>query len=361
MFLLKPDYNRSILSLMGSMTRRHGLPFDSSLQEVDELLQDDRPVLMLLMDGLSLAALNRLPEGSFLREHLFTTLHSVFPTTTTAATTSLMSGLYPQEHAWLGWNLYFKELEAQAVTVFLDETMNEKVALEKNFAKRRLAYETVFSRLEKQGVSVEVFSPFDGTYYHDLEDLFRRLEGAIKERQFIYAYHTEPDYLTHHVGTDSVELESWMIQFNHLVERYRHLADEAHFFILADHGHINSEAIFLEDYPELYQLLRQSPSMEMRASAIFVKEGMHEDFERIFKENFSDFLLLSQQEVLEAGLLGRGEIHPRVFDFLGDYLAIATGGRHLEEKRSYASGLISQHAGLTKEELMVPLIYLTDN
>ena len=46
----------------------------------------------------------------FIRKNVKQTLMSTFPSTTTNATTSLACNLLPLEHGWLGWKLYFEEI-----------------------------------------------------------------------------------------------------------------------------------------------------------------------------------------------------------------------------------------------------------
>ena len=69
-------------------------------------------VVLLLMDGMGVNVLERsLPENAFLRKHIKTELSSVYPCTTTAATTSVLTGRTPAEHGWIGWSCYFKEVD----------------------------------------------------------------------------------------------------------------------------------------------------------------------------------------------------------------------------------------------------------
>lgn len=66
----------------------------------------------MLFDGLGVDAINTyLDENLFLKEHLVCPISSVFPSTTTASTTSIQTGYAPVERGWLGWDLYFKELD----------------------------------------------------------------------------------------------------------------------------------------------------------------------------------------------------------------------------------------------------------
>ena len=71
---------------------------------VDNLLKKDyKNIVVLLLDGLGTCIMeSNLKEDGFLRTHFIESISTVFPPTTVAATTSVMSGLQPIEHAWLG-------------------------------------------------------------------------------------------------------------------------------------------------------------------------------------------------------------------------------------------------------------------
>ncbi|MBP1754537.1 MAG: type phosphodiesterase/nucleotide pyrophosphatase, partial [Firmicutes bacterium] len=105
--------------------------------------------------------------------------------------------------------------------------------------------------------------------------------------------------------------------------------------------------------------LRWLPSIEPRALAFYVKEGREEEFCTVFRKHFQeDFMLLSRKEVIEQKLFGEGRQHPRFEEFLGDYMAIATGVRSIFNTREEAESFIGVHAGMTENEMMVPLIVI---
>ena len=90
---------------------------------------------------------------------------------------------------------------------------------------------------------------------------------------------------------------------------------------------------------------------------LFVKDSMHQQFEKLFKETFGEkFLLLTKAEVKEQGLFGIGEEHPRFDEMLGDYLAVAVSDLTIYNSREEMESFIGVHAGLTEEEMIVPLV-----
>ena len=67
----------------------------------------------------------------------------------------------------------------------------------------------------------------------------------------------------------------------------------------------------------------------------------------------------SKEDFLNSNLLGYGKKHPKIDDFIGDYIAIAISdvsinlGTYLSPKKNVK---LSDHCGLTKNEMEVPLI-----
>ena len=111
--MLKPNYSNSIMNVTNSLLNYYGAqPHHATLPIVDCLLDKNyKNVVLLVLDGMGTNVIERnLPPDSFLRQHIKAEISSVFPTTTTAATISILSGKTPAEHGWIGWSCYFKEL-----------------------------------------------------------------------------------------------------------------------------------------------------------------------------------------------------------------------------------------------------------
>ena len=77
-------------------------------------------------------------------------------------------------------------------------------------------------------------------------------------------------------------------------------------------------------------------------------------FNSLFKDHF---ILMNHEDFLGSGLLGSGVPHPRLDGFVGDYVAISTDEYCIDDYRSNDT-LKGIHAGLTAEEMNVPLIVL---
>ena len=131
-------------------------------------------------------------------------------------------------------------------------------------------------------------------------------------------------------------------------------------FVVADHGHLNEEDIFLKDYPDILKCLKRVPSIEPRATAFFIKDGKKEEFENLFNKYFSEYFnLYTKEEVIDSKLFGDGEENPKFRSELGDYLAISHTKKAFISDGDYP--LYSQHAGYTDDEIYIPLIVIDTN
>ena len=127
--------------------------------------------------------------------------------------------------------------------------------------------------------------------------------------------------------------------------------------ITADHGHIDGGNACILDYPKLVECLKRMPSIEPRALNLFIKEGFYDQFVTEFNKEFGDtFLLLTKEEVKKQKLFGPGKEHQKFDGMLGDYLAVATSDLSIFNTQDEKEKFIGVHAGLTKEEMEIPLI-----
>jgi hypothetical protein len=121
-----PNYEgRSIVNLAASLAQVFGARLDRKPLDAEILepwLQGVRQVVLVMVDALEYHTLRRAltaKRRNGLRRMLQTggrlvPLTSVFPSTTTAALTSLWTGSTPAEHGFVGYQLFLREYGARA-------------------------------------------------------------------------------------------------------------------------------------------------------------------------------------------------------------------------------------------------------
>ncbi len=354
-----------LVQLAGSLLAWFDLPApNGTLPLCDELLSR-RPwknAVVLLLDGMGQSILQSHlePDGLF-RSHLAGVYSSVFPPTTVAATTALNSGLYPSQHGWLGWDCYFPWLD-QNVTVFRNTlTGTDTPAAPYPVAQTYLPYDSLISRIRAGGGQAEYASPFQAPNPPDLPAVLERVRElcAAPGKKYIYAYWKEPDSTLHAKGCYGEDARRILRDLEAQVGNLLPDLQDTLLLVTADHGHMDSRGAALEDYPEILECLTRMPSIEPRAVNLFVRAERKAQFEAAFSRAFSqDFLLLSHAQVMEQSLFGPGPVHPALDAMVGDYVAVAIGDLSLYDTREEASHFIGVHAGLTREEMQIPLIAL---
>lgn len=356
-----PDYRNCIANLACSLLQYYGItPPNPTLPQADALLQKDyKNVVLLLLDGMGNNILQKhLSQDGFFRRHLTSVYSSTFPPTTVAATTAADSGLFPNQSGWLGWTGYFDKIDRNIVYFFsIDDDTGEQ--LDYNVAHTYVPYESIRDKIKKSGTSTHYLAPFvkpfPKSYAAFCEEIQRLC--STENRKYIYAYWDEPDATMHKTGVDGDDIRQILADIEKNTEQLADRLQDTLLLITADHGHINVRNKFITDYPDIMECLIRLPSIEMRALNFFIKDGMQEPFSQTFNRHFGEsFLLLSKEELIEKQLLGCGNNHAELDSMLGDYLAVAVGDIAIGNVPNHFKG---NHAGLTVEEMEIPLIAIT--
>ena len=362
-----PNYENSILSIASSVLKHYGAACNhNSLPILDELLiKNYKNVVVMLFDGLGTTILDKhLSEQDFFRSNIKAIISSVFPPTTTAATMSIETGLSPIEHGWLGWSLYFSEIDAN-VCIFPNTLGGSDgvIAADYHVARTYIPVKQIFEKITKatnervKAIPVSKFSSYNS---QSSKEICNTVKALCSEdgRKYIYTYWHQPDYDMHDYGTMHEKITADIKQFNDEVEEMCREISDTLVIITADHGLVDTTWRFIPDYPEIEECLSQKPSIESRAMTFFIKDGLHEQFETYFKNAFGDcYMLLSKRDVIDKGIFGSGTPHQRSLGFIGDYLAVAISNISIECNPSTEHDLFkAAHAGMTDEEMNVPLI-----
>lgn len=362
----KIDYDNCIVNLTNSIMKYFGLePYHKTLLNIDKILEKGnyQNVVVLLCDGMGSKNLSKyLAKDDFLRVKKQSDLMSVFPPTTVANTTSILTGLYPSEHNWYGWNFYFKETD-EVVSLFLNKVRTTgNIATKKvqdfDYMKTNSIIELINEKTNSKAYYVYPFTNDNPCF--DLDMVCDRIESLCQntDKKFIYGYIESPDNLMHIYGLSSNEVKLCVKEINEKIEALSKKLHNTLLIVVADHGLINSDNIFLyEDYSEISEMIERV-SFELRCCGVKLKDNVNKkDFEEVFNRYFQkDFELLTPDEVIENDLFG-----PNGNDYLrqniGDYLIVAKGEKTLIYDE-FSKIFKANHAGNTMDEIMVPLIII---
>ena len=365
--LVRNNYNECLTNLACSIRKYFGLDYKhNTLDYIDKILEEYNPknVVTILCDGMGSNIMDRmLDKNSFLVKNRIKNITTVFPATTVAATTSITTGLNPVESGMLGWDMYYKDID-KIITVFNNtekgdpdlNVLQEAIDYNKKHMIRKTINEEINEKTNNEGY---VLTPFGKDKYLTLDDMFNSIEKLCKKetKKYIYAYDKDPDHTMHEIGCDKKEIKNIINDLNNRIEKISKRLQDTIIFVVADHGHINVDNIFLHDYPDVENCLLRNTSLEPRAVNFFIKPNKKEEFVKLFNKYFgSDFDLYKMEDVIQSKLFGDGEENEIFRDSLGDFLAIGKTNKTILCEGSVA--LKSQHAGYTDDEIYVPLIVI---
>lgn len=366
--ILYPNYDRSILSLSSSLLKYYNLESNyPSLKELDdELKKNYKNIVFLILDcfGTSIMEKN-LRKSSFLRQHVVANITSVFPPTTVAATTAFHSGISPYESGWIGWMPYFREYDCMLELFTGKDFYMRKKVIDSVF-ETNINYETIYEKICKKNKNVKykkVFPNFVANGADTFQELCENILSSCNnsDKNLVSAYWTDPDHTIHVNGVDGDDTKKVIKQLNDNIKKLSQKLDDTLIIISADHGAVDVEEIYLNEIPEINDCLLKPPSIESRFVSFFLKKDKKELFLKNINKYFKDeFLIFEHDEFLKSGLLGRGVMHSRINDYIGDYVLIAKGNINLRYAQGNSSNShhVADHGGISIQEMNVPIILI---
>ncbi len=374
-----PDYKNSILNLINSILKYYKVNTKyNGIDILDEVLQNRyQNIVLIILDGMGEKILDiTSPEGLF-KEKQKKTITSVFPSTTAAAMTTYYSGKPPIETGWIAWSQYFKEY-GRSIDILpnRDSYTGEIYKDAKINVQEQIQYISIYDQIEEASKEVKAYE-ISPSYCmsrskrninaNTIEILCDSIEAICKntDKNFILAYNDEPDGLLHKCGCKSSEVKEFILDTEKKIEDlYNNLQGTNTLLIIsADHGHKDIEKVYdILHMEDIQDCLIMPPSLESRCTTFWIKEEKKKQFEQIFKERFrEEFLLYTREEFLEKHMLGYGNKHKKIDDFIGNYISVSIGsasfklGTNISKEKPEKK---STHCGLSPEEMEVPFIIL---
>lgn len=358
------DYGQ-LTAAGNSLRKQYGLQtYHDSDQDMDAWLSAHSfsCVIAILIDAMGISVMQKhLDPHGFFRSHTIKEMTTVFPPTTSAATTSFRTGKSPAENGWLGWNQYFRELDDNMI-LFRSQSQYTDV-IYPDFIKETIPYTDLVQDLQAEGItSASIWPAWSPVHpsrtYPELLNNARK-QAVDEHARFVYAYWDALDTLMHQAGPSSAQAGELLRQIEAETESFAEtLPEDIGVVIVADHSQIDIHQKDLEAEKEICACFEHEPALEPRTIAFYIKKEKRDEFTARFQQTFGhDYHLYTKAEVLAGKFFGEGVPFARYEEFIGDYLAVGKSDLQLYYKKG--KGKKGDHAGGLKEEALIPLILYT--
>ena len=363
---------------------------------LDGLLDGVERVIVLVMDALGWQQLQsvmaRHSDVVFHRladEGRLVPITTGFLSTTNSVRSMIWTGRPPIEHGLLAYELFMREW-AMAVESIGFSSVHEPFAntllgwgLDTDTFLPVPAIGQVLSTqgIDTYNVTADRFTktPLSLMHARGTNEVFghatasdfwlrlrRVLEAHRRERFLLGGYWSPVDTLAHRMGpldeSGDAEIKAIAMLMEEIFLNRLDPADRVGTLLLmtADHGQITTppeSTILLDDHPTLRDALFLRPLGESRVPFFYVRHGQYETVWDYLHDNLSEhFVFLSRDDVIDSGLLGRGEEYVEVRHRLGDIIGIAKDDSYLDRSEEHAHKMLGRHGGLLSQEMLVPLL-----
>ena len=362
MKLVKPNYKKSILNVSATLADFLGKENDKTKLKVlqKELRKGYKNVIYMCLDGFGIYPIEcNLKKDDFLRKNVKIKITSTCLATTTVATTTLQTPQYPMEHGYFGWSMYFEELDKN-VDIYLGKDSLKHEPVDMNKISDYLKFTPYFAEVNNgyKTNTVTSYQPTQGInfHYNTFDEFFNVLNKICKRKtkQFVYAYNEYPDHTMHDYGVNSKEAYDVINDLNARIEKFIKANPDTLLIITPDHGHLDVKG-YIEMYKDekLYSTLETRPYLEPRITAYKVKPDREQEFLKEMKKYKKDLKLYKTEDFVKKGYLwARTDKIKR----LGDYISVMKNDYKILLINDDSPLFKGHHAGLSKKEMILPLI-----
>ena len=381
----KPNYNgEGILNLIASIENSLGNKSKyKSLTKIDiSEIKDSKNVILMVIDGLGYEFLMKNGKGSIFNENIKGKVTSVFPTSTSSAVPTLMTGLSPQEHGMTAWYMHSREFASQIIPLpyvprFKGVDLGNLLEINKLFNLKSLTnrlklkpYVVLNKKIVNSRFTKACARKSKRKKYSTISNYFQTIKKTInsnKQRKFIFCYYGELDGICHDKGSTSKQALKHFKELSKKLSSFIKSIKGTHttLIITADHGETEvhkSKRINLKDHPKLRDTLVFPLCGEHRFAYCYVKLSKEKEFENYVKTKLKHCCdLFKSEDLLKKGYFGKFKVHKELKNRIGDYTLIMKDHYGIydwldyKKKNHYNLG---DHGGLSDDELYVPIIVI---
>lgn len=378
--LLLPDYNNlNIVDLVKCLYGKYGVECEENdnIKKLKDIIPNKKHTVFILVDGMGSNLINILNDSSILKKNKITDMITVSPSSTGCVLTSLATATYPSEHGIIGWYNYNREYNIDYYPLLFSDRKHNKSLKEFNIEVGDIF--KVNSKLNELNVKTTVLYPdyiCDSIYsnyvannnirkpYTTMEDAFNQIIEITSsdEKTFTYLYLPDIDNLEHDNGFDSEivlnEIYNIETQLNRLDN------NDIVTIITADHGQTNTNINkdIVMDFEKYDKYFYAHPGIDFGMATYYVKKDMEEEFIKEFNEDYKDMMyLFKKEEFINNSVFGPNKNNYYLSDNLGEYISLCNCDSQFinsPEIYEYYRKTKGNHSGLTKDEMIIPLIVI---
>lgn len=255
-----PNYkDESIVNLMASIGRK--FKYNSKYNDLkhlssNELKKYDK-IILFVIDGLGYEFIKDKGKKSFMEKCTENKITSVFPSTTSSAMTSYISGDAPAEHGLTGWFMNLKEVGAISAILPLSPRFKYTSYCDNNYIdiNKIINFKAFTAKIKTKSIvyypeyianshfSKKGFEKAKVEGYKNKRSLFAKLKKEIKnkENKYVFAYLDEFDTFSHINGQFTNKTKKFYNEIDENVKKLAKKLDEKTLLIIsADHGQIDN-------------------------------------------------------------------------------------------------------------------------
>lgn len=401
---IRPRYDSYCFSNLPALVQ-HTLTGEGELGMPADVLgalpQRHEAVVLLFVDGLGWRfiepRLNRYPFlQHVLQEGVVSKLTSMFPSTTSAHTTTIHTGLPPARSGVYEWHQYNEHLDRIITPLMFayprdksrDTLVNEGLKISNVFPAR-----TIYHDLARAGVKSHIFIARDlarsaptralrdgatiipyKTFPEALVNLAQLLRLR-KQPAYFFVYFSPIDTICHDYGPDTPQVDAEIDALFSLLERVLLPATRntnALLLLTADHGQVEvdpSTTLYLNHVvPGFKQFIAVNrlgelltPAGSPRDFFLHIRPEMLDEAQHAITRAVSGRALVVQtRELIEAGFFGSqpSELFTKR---VGNLVVLPFKGESafFYERDVFGNHFYGHHGGLTREEMEIPLLACT--
>jgi hypothetical protein len=381
--LIRPSPTRAnlvhLIRALATLAGVEDIEQSDPIAELAQLIGPHEHLIFVLLDGLGMNIIRRLPGESFLCRSLKREINATCPSTTACALTTIATAAYPNRHCVTGWFSYLPDRNLSIANLPFVERFTGESLLQRDMRPEMLfPISPIYPRMSHHPLTLTpsyiTSTPYNiysrggttGIGYHAINEAVDLIVEHIRDAEsatYTHLYLPEIDSMCHKRGVDHEEIVPLVLKIDAELGRLADaLKGKARIVVSADHGLIDvprSQQTLLMHGDPLLALLHCPPTGDARLPIFHVREGKETTFAEQFHGRFDDgMILLETRRAEEMQFFGPGPMSPTARGRFGDFVGIAyrpvTLAFHPPGK-PVGELYLAVHAGMSPQEMEVPV------